>query len=343
MRRFLLAALIAPLIAHAKPAAEPAPAPAPAPQPAPQPLAPQPYGQRPEVQAFIADLVQRHGFAEEELQMLFSKVQPVDGVMQLMVPAERPPWEQYRAMFVNDARIEGGLAFWKAHRRSLARAQREYGVPAQYIVAIIGVETYYGKNMGRWRVIDALSTLAFDYPARSAFFKGELEQYLLLAREEGLDVFSLRGSFAGAIGIPQFMPGSLRRYGVDFDKNGTIDLRGSPADAIGSVGNFLKGHGWRTGEPVIYRAKVKREEGLKYIDGSVTPKVPLKELLSAGIELHPKPRSTDALGVLVALGDEHRVGLNNFWVITRYNRSAFYATVVADLGAALAARQRAGK
>ena len=323
--RFLLAMLAAPLIALA--------------QPAPPP----PYGQRPEVQAFIADLVQRHGFAEQELQVLFSKVQPVDGVMQLMVPAERPPWEQYRAMFVNDARIEGGLAFWKAHRRSLARAQREYGVPAQYIVAIIGVETYYGKNMGRWRVIDALSTLAFDYPARSAFFKGELEQYLLLAREEGLDVFALRGSFAGAIGIPQFMPGSLRRYGVDFEKNGTIDLRGSPADAIGSVGNFLKGHGWRAGEPVIYRAKVKREEGLKYIDGSVTPKVPLKELLSAGIELHPKPRSTEALGVLVALGDEHRVGLNNFWVITRYNRSAFYATVVADLGAALAARQRAGK
>jgi membrane-bound lytic murein transglycosylase B len=341
MKRFLLAALAAPFIAHAQPAAEPAPAPAPA--PAPQPPSPQPYGERPEVQAFIADLVQRHGFAEQELQMLFSKVQPVDGVMQLVMPAERPPWEQYRAMFVNDARIEGGLAFWKAHRRSLARAEREYGVPAQYIVAIIGVETYYGKNMGRWRVIDALSTLAFDYPARSAFFKGELEQYLLLAREEGLDVFALRGSFAGAIGIPQFMPGSLRRYGVDFDKNGTIDLRGSPADAIGSVGNFLKNHGWRKGEAVIYRAKVKREEGLKYVDGSVTPKVPLKELLSAGIELHPKPRSYDALGVLVALGDEHRVGLNNFWVITRYNRSAFYATVVADLGAALAARQRAGK
>lgn len=338
MRRFLLAVLAAPLIAQAQPATEPAPAPQPAPQ-----LASQPYAQRPEVQAFIAELVQRHGFAEDELQALFSKVQPVDGVMQLMVPAERPPWEQYRAMFVNEARIEGGLAFWKANRRALRRAERQYGVPAQYIVAIIGVETYYGKNMGRWRVIDALSTLAFDYPARAPFFRGELEQYLLLAREEGLDVFSLRGSYAGAIGIPQFMPGSLRRYGVDYDKNGSIDLRGSPTDAIGSVANFLKGHGWRTGEPVIYRAKLKRDEGLKYIDGSVTPKVPLKELLSAGVELHPKPRSTDALGVLVALGDEHRVGLNNFWVITRYNRSAFYATVVSDLGAALVTRQRAGK
>jgi membrane-bound lytic murein transglycosylase B len=343
VRRFLLAALAAPLVAIAQSASEPAASQAPPSQPAPPP-APLPYGERAEVQAFISELVQRHGFHEKELQTLFSKVQPTDGVMQLMVPAERPPWEQYRAMFVNDARIEGGLAFWKAHRRALARAQKEYGVPAQYIVAIIGVETYYGKNMGRWRVIDALSTLAFDYPARASFFKGELEQYLLLAREEGLDVFDLRGSFAGAIGIPQFMPGSLRRYGVDYDGDGAIDLRRSPTDAIGSVANFLKGHGWRPGEPVIYRAKVTRDEGLKYIDGSVTPKVPLKELLSAGIQLRPRPRSTDALGVLVALGDEHRVGLNNFWVITRYNRSAFYATVVADLGAALAARrQSAGK
>jgi membrane-bound lytic murein transglycosylase B len=303
----------------------------------------QPYGERPEVQAFITDLVQRHGFAESELQTLFSKVKPVDGVMQLMVPAERPPWEQYRAMFLTDARIEGGLAFWKANRRTLRRAERQYGVPAQFIVAIVGVETYYGKNMGRWRVIDALSTLAFDYPARAAFFRGELEQYLLLARENSLDIFALRGSYAGAIGIPQFMPGSLRRYGVDFDGDGAIDLRRSPADAIGSVGNFLKNHGWRTGEPVIYRAKGVNDEARKYLDGSVTPKYPLKEILGAGVELEPAPESTDALGVLVALGDEHRVGLQNFWVITRYNRSAFYATVVADLAAALAARQRAGK
>jgi membrane-bound lytic murein transglycosylase B len=309
------------------------------------PVNAQPYGERPEVQAFITDLVQRHGFAETELRQLFSKVTPVDGVMQLMVPAERPPWEQYRAMFLNDARIEGGLAFWKANRRALRRAARQYGVPAQYIVAIVGVETYYGKNMGRWRVIDALSTLAFDYPARAAFFRTELEQYLLLSREKGLDVFALRGSYAGAIGIPQFMPGSLRRYGVDFDGDGAIDLRRSSADAIGSVANFLKNHGWRAGEPVIYNARIKADDALKFLDGSVTPKYPLKEIIGAGVELEPAPApgSLDALGVLVALGDEHRVGLHNFWVITRYNRSAFYATAVSDLAAALAARQRAGK
>jgi membrane-bound lytic murein transglycosylase B len=323
MRRLLAALLLLPLMGFAEP-----------------------YGERAEVQSFISDLVQRHGFAEKELQTLFSKVQRVDGVMQLMVPAERPPWDEYRAMFLNDKRIEGGLEFWKANRRTLARAERAYGVPAQYIVAIIGIETYYGRNMGRWRVIDALSTLAFDYPARAPFFRSELEQYLLLAREEGLDVFALRGSYAGAIGMPQFMPGSLRRYAVDYDGDGAIDLRRSSADAIGSVANFLKSHGWRAGEPVIYRASIKTDEARKYLDGSVTPKYPLKEIIGAGIELDPAPapEAADALGVLVALGDEHRVGLNNFWVITRYNRSAFYATAVSDLAAALAERrQSAGK
>jgi len=303
----------------------------------------QPYSERPEVQAYIGELVQRHGFAEKELTSLFSKLQRVDGVVQLMAPAQRPPWDEYRAIFLTEARIEGGIAFWKANRRTLARAEQEYGVPAQYIVAIIGVETFYGKNMGRWRVIDALSTLAFDYPSRAPFFRSELEQYLLLARERGLDVFALRGSYAGAIGIPQFMPGSLRRYGVDFNGDGVVDLRGSNADAIGSVGNFLKGHGWRAGEPVIYRAKVVNEDARKYVDGSVTPKHPLKELISAGLELEPRPEATESLGVLLALGDEHRVGLHNFWVITRYNRSAFYATAVSDLAAALAERQSAGK
>ena len=139
------------------------------------------------------------------------------------------------------------------------------------------------------------------------------------------------------------MPGSLRRYGVDFDGDGAVDLRSSSADAIGSVGNFLRGHGWRAGERVLYRAKVKKEEALKYADGSVTPKYPLGEMMAAGVELRPRPKSTDTPGVLVALGDEHRVGLHNFWVITRYNRSVFYATVVSDLAAALAARQSAGK
>src|SRR5207237_9127041 len=149
--------------------------------------------------------------------------------------AEGPPWEEYRPQSVNERRIAGGVAFWQANRRHLERAEREYGIPAAIIVAIVGIETNYGRNMGRYRVIDALATLAFEYAPRAQFFRSELEQYLLLARESDLDIFAVRGSYAGAIGLPQFMPRSVRRYGVDFDGDGAVDLRRSSADAVGSV------------------------------------------------------------------------------------------------------------
>jgi len=298
----------------------------------------QAFTERPEVQAFIGEVVERHGFVERELKRVFSRVQRVEPTLQLILPAERPSWDDYRAQFVNETRITRGLEFWKANRRALKRAEQRYGVPAQYLVAIIGVETNYGRNMGRYRVIDALSTLAFDYPPRASFFRRELEQYLLLAREEGLDVFSLRGSYAGAIGIPQFMPTSLRRYAVDFNGDGRIDLTRSAADAVGSVANFLKEHGWQPGEAVLFRAKPSPEALARYVDGSVEPRTRIAELLASGLELEPAPSSPEALGVLVALGAEYRVGLQNFYVITRYNRSALYASAVSDLADALAAR-----
>jgi membrane-bound lytic murein transglycosylase B len=262
-------------------------------------LAQSPYGERAEVRSFIRDLVERHGFVEGELKTLFSRVYRVDPVLQAIVPpAESPRWGDYRALFVNPRRITGGLDFWKIHAGPLARAEREFGVPAEIIVAIIGVETLYGRNTGRWRVVEALATLAFDYPPRAKFFREELEAYLLLAREAGFDVFSVRGSYAGAIGIPQFMPGSLRRYAVDFDGDGAIDLRANPADAIGSVANFLKQHGWQAGEEVQRKASGDGETGG---------------------------------GVLINLGTEQRIGLANFQVLMRYNRSALYAAAVADL------------
>ena len=296
------------------------------------------------MQAFIGEVVERHGFVEGELKKLFSRVQRVEPALQSIVPVERPSWDDYRAQFVNERRVSGGLAFWKANRTALKRAESRYGVPAPYIVAIIGIETNYGRNMGRFRVIDALATLAFDYPPRAPFFRGELEQYLLLAREAGLDVFALRGSYAGAIGIPQFMPGSLRRYAVDFNGDGRIDLSRSAADAVGSVANFLKEHGWQAGEAVLYRAKPSPEALARYVDGSVDPRHRIADLIAAGLELEPAPQSPDALAVLVALGAEYRVGLKNFWVITRYNRSAFYAAAVSDLADQLAARaQSAGR
>lgn len=299
----------------------------------------QSYAARTEVQAFIDEVVKRHGFRPAELNKVFSRVQRVDPALKLILPGERASWDDYRAQFVNETRIANGLAFWKENRRSLKRAEQKYGVPAQTIVAIIGVETNYGRNMGRYRVIDALSTLAFDYPPRASFFRGELEQYLLLAREERLDVFATRGSYAGAIGIPQFMPGSLRRYGVDFNGDGRIDLTRSAADAVGSVANFLKQHGWQAGEPVLLKAKPSPEALARYVDGSLEPRYRMDELAAAGLEVDPAPPSPETLGTMVPLGGEYRVGLRNFYVITRYNRSALYAAVVNDLGDALAERQ----
>jgi membrane-bound lytic murein transglycosylase B len=301
------------------------------------------FGERPEVKGFIGELVERHGFDAAKLNRVFARVERLEPSLQLILPAERPPWQDYRAQFVNETRIARGAAFWKLNGKILRRAERKYGVPAAIIVSILGVETNYGRNMGRYRVVNALATLAFDYPPRASFFRGELEQYLLLARESRVDVFALQGSYAGAIGIPQFMPGSVRRYAVDFDGDGAIDLRRSSADAIGSVANFLREHGWKTGEPVLLRAKLAPDAAL-FTDGALRPRHRLGDLVAAGIGLEPQPSSADALGALIALEGDYRVGLQNFYVITRYNRSAFYAAAVADLADALAARvQSAGR
>ncbi|HYD58015.1 MAG TPA: lytic murein transglycosylase B, partial [Burkholderiales bacterium] len=237
------------------------------------------YVHRPEVRQFIDELVERHGFVEAELVRLFSRVRPVAPILEaIATPSEKVrSWQDYRSLFMTERRIAGGVAFWKKHRRTLERAEREFGVPAHYIVAIIGVETLYGQNTGRWRVVEALATLAFDYPPRSSFFRQELESYLLLARDEGLEVFALRGSYAGAFGIPQFMPGSARRYAVDFDRSGSIDLSRSPIDAIGSVANFLKQHGWRTGAAVQLPARATGEEWRAFATGSMEARHALAE------------------------------------------------------------------
>ena len=307
----------------------------------------QPYNERPEVRDFIRQLVERHGFAENELSELFSQAQRTKPILEaIQSPAERRSWVDYRALFVNERRIEGGTEFWRAHREALERAEREYGVPPQYVAAIIGIETLYGRNTGRWRVLDALTTLAFDYPPRAPFFRDELENYLLLTRETHLDVLSVRGSYAGAIGIPQFMPGSLRRYAVDFDGDGAIDLERNVADAIGSVGSFLKQHGWQAGARVQLKARVRGEAWRAFADGSLEPRHGLAELQRAGVEIIDAPPGLDAsLVALIDLGSERRLGLRNFYVLTRYNRSALYASAVADLGEALKERmaQSAGK
>jgi membrane-bound lytic murein transglycosylase B len=302
------------------------------------------YAARADVKSFIREVAARHGFSEPELRQIFSKVKRTDPVLESIKPP--PPkarsWEEYRGNFVNPRRIAAGNGFWKTHRRALERAARHYGVPAEYIVAIIGIETFYGRNAGRWRVVDALTTLAFDYPARSPYFRSELEQYLLLSRDTGADVFSVRGSYAGAIGIPQFMPSSTRRFAVDFDGNGAIDLRRSPSDAIGSVGNFLKEHGWQAGGEVLYEAKLSGEAWRPLADGSVDPKHSLEELRKAGVEFPESASGAQAALVELETPErpsEYRVGLHNFYVLTRYNRSAFYAAAVHDLAQELRKQQ----
>jgi membrane-bound lytic murein transglycosylase B len=308
----------------------------------------QSYAQRADVQAFIREVSERHGFAEEDLQALFSKVQRTEPILEAIKPP--PPkersWEEYRGNFVNARRIDAGKAFWKMHRDAVARAESRYGVPGEYIVSIIGVETFYGRYSGRWRVLDALTTLAFDYPARSPYFRSELEQYLLLSRDTGADASSVRGSYAGAIGIPQFMPSSTRRFAVDFDGNGAVDLRRSPADAIGSVANFLKEHGWQPGGQVSLEAQPKGDAWRELADGSVEPKHTLAELRQAGVAF--TAQADDARAALVELetserNSEYRLGLHNFYVLTRYNRSAFYASAVHDLARELKAAYERGK
>ena len=302
------------------------------------------FAGRPEVQSFIRELVERHAFDAGELHAVFTRARREEAVLtavQTQPEALARSWVDYRATFVNERLVRAGLAFWREHRSQLERARRTYGVPEEIIVAILGVETFYGRNTGRWRVIDALATLAFDYAPRAPYFRGELENYLLFARETELDVFALKGSYAGAIGIPQFMPTSYLRYAVDFDGDGVSDLSGNAADAIGSVGNFLKQHGWRRGEPVQLGARVNGDSHGAFADGNPLPRHTLEELTLAGIE----SRGALPAGTRAALLElrsperpsEYRLGLQNFYVLTRYNRAVFYAMAVSDLGEALRA------
>jgi membrane-bound lytic murein transglycosylase B len=307
---------------------------------------PAPYATRPEVHAFVRDLVERHGFVERELVFLFKRARRDAAVLRAIAAAADPrarSWRDYRARFVNRARIGDGLEFRRREAAALERAAREHGVPEEILVAIIGVESLYGRQMGAYRVVDALATLAFDHPARAEFFRSELEQYLLYARDAQIDVFSVRGSYAGAIGIPQFMPGSVRRYAVDFDGDGRIELRASASDAIGSVANFLAKHGWRRGEAIALPAHVNGSAHRAMLEAGIEPRFRLQDLKQYGVEA----RTGLALETAVALieldtpgaAPEYRLGLRNFWVLTRYNRSSFYAAAVIDLAGALRAER----
>jgi len=319
-----------------------------------------------EVSDFIDQMVVKHDFSRPELEALLGQARYVDTTIQLMkpAPAGKPKnWRAYRARFVEPVRIEAGVRFWNDNADALARAEQQYGVPADIIVGIIGVETVYGRNTGNFRVMDALTTLAFDYPdtptrlPRMVFFRGELENTLLFARESGIDPFSLLGSYAGAIGWPQFMPSSIRQYAVDFDGDGKIDLRNSQADAIGSVANFLAQHGWQRGEPLVFPATVDSRDPADgnddirsnpwqaFIGQGLEAKFSVDALKAGGVRPVIEPPADMMFG-LVDLQNgfeptEYWLGGNNFFAITKYNRSFFYAMSVIDLGrAVLSARSQ---
>jgi len=301
------------------------------------------YPHRKEVKQFIAEMVKKHGFTHRELNRVLGKAQFQPAIIRAMEqPAETAlaSWQAYRAIFINPQRVEAGMQFWNRNAEPLKRAAAEFGVPEEIIVAIIGVETTYGRNIGTYLVIDALATLAFDYPKRGQFFRGELENYLMLSREARIDPLRVKGSYAGAIGIPQFMPGSYRRFAVDYDGDGMSNLATSPADAIGSIGNFLKAHGWARGEAVAFTAEVSGELWRKLAEAGVLPASRAAELPAFGVKLAvPLPPDTRcALIELETAGQpsEFRVTLQNFFVLTRYNRSNLYAAAVLDLATELA-------
>ncbi len=304
------------------------------------------FAQDPEAATFIDEMAERHGFDRQELQRLFAATGPNASVLSAIQPAataERRSWQRYRARFVNDARIRGGLAFWQEHAGAIAKASAIYGVPAEIIVAIIGVETEYGRNTGRYSVLQALATLAFRYPPRAPFFRGELENFLLLARENGQTPDSIKGSYAGAIGIPQFMPSSQRRFAVDFDGDGHVNLRESPTDAIGSVASFLAQHGWLTGAPVAHPLPLGSEPPEALRQSDLTPRHDAAALGAANL---PSPGRADSRYALVDLvtpeaPTEYWLGEHNFWVISRYNRSSFYAMSVYQLGERLREERQA--
>ena len=295
----------------------------------------------PGISEFIDEMVDRHQFKRDELESLFDRVQHRQVVIDAISrPATTKPWLEYRAAFVNQKRIKSGLEFWNKYPKTLRRAERKYGVPKEIIVAIIGVETIYGENMGSFYVIDALTTLAFDYPRRADFFRGELENYLLLAREQQFDLFDVRGSYAGAMGIPQFMPGSYLKYAVDFNGNHKTDLLGEAVDAIGSVANYLQGYGWITGEPVAARAQVGEET----LPSEINTSRSLAAWSEAGIVPDAgfaQYRQARLIDFTVEDGKEFWLAFNNFEVITRYNNSDFYAMSVFQLAEALKAERKA--
>jgi membrane-bound lytic murein transglycosylase B len=311
------------------------------------------YGERDEVLRFAAEVAARRGLPREWIASQLAQARRIEAVRKLVMP---PPagtaknWAAYRARFVEPQRIEAGAAFWRENAAWLEQAEQRFGVPAAIVVGIVGVETYYGRLTGRFRTIDALATLAFDFPPgrrdRSAFFRGELEEFFVLCAREGVDPQQLRGSYAGAVGLGQFMPGSINRQAIDFDGDGRIDLQGSAADTVGSIASYLAAAGWQPGWPATYEVSVPVDsiDRAALLAPDVVPTFTPAQFAERGAVLSEAGRAFGAALALVelqngGLAPSYVAGTQNFLALTRYNASSYYAMAVIALGDAVSARR----
>ena len=295
---------------------------------------------RSDVRKFVEEMTAEHGFERSELVELLAEIEIQQSILDAISrPAEKTkPWHEYREIFITEERIRRGVDFWNANTEAVKETAHAFGIPPEIVVAIIGVETYYGRRTGSYRVIDALGTLAFDYPPRAKFFRSELKHFLLLSREESVQALEATGSYAGAMGMPQFMPSSYRSYAVDSDEDGRRDLWANLNDVLGSVANYLHVHGWQPSQPVAVRAEPNCEE-FSLAGDSLEIKETVSSLRERGLRIDTElPDDTPAL--LIALdakdGKEYWVGFKNFYVITRYNRSLMYAMAIHQLGREIA-------
>lgn len=305
------------------------------------------YRDRADVAAFIVQMASRSDYSEQELVELFSTVSKQDHLFELLnKPAEKElQWYQYRPIFIKEKRIDLGVKFWREHQQLLSEVSTKTGVPEQIIIAVIGVETFYGIYKGKDPVLDSLVTLAFDYPKRGEFFTHELEQFLLLVKEQNLDPVGLLGSYAGAMGMPQFISSSYRSYAVDFDGDGQANLFDSVADITASVANYFVKHGWRANEAIAGPLTALENNTIDKLEPGVKPVYKWSDLAQNGLQSNTE-LDPDTAVALVKLEQrnqaEYWAGLQNFYVITRYNHSELYAMAVYQLSLLIKARMERG-
>ena len=300
---------------------------------------------RPDVNAFITSMVEQHDYDRETLRDILGEAEKKDSIIeQISKPAEKTlTWAEYRRIFITKERINAGVKFWDENRETLEDIETRSGVPVEILVGIIGVETYFGRITGGHRVLDALATLAFDYPPRSKFFRSELEHFLLLVREENMNATDAFGSYAGAMGRPQFMPSSYRAYAVDSTGDGKRDIWNNWKDVAGSIANYFNAHGWRTGEEVTSLATIGSHWSGPFPKNVLKPEETVESLSQMGVMFSttlPGDSASQLLTLQGADGDEHWVGFHNFFVITRYNHSVMYALAVHQLGQEIALKVR---